>query len=101
MPTERWRKALLPVDSSLQQAIRCLDQSALQIAIVTAQDGRMVGKGDVKIQNVRTNVSAALRGWDVGLQPLDTVRYAVWFCRLCLGELNLNTAKFTATARNA
>ncbi len=59
------------------------------------------GKGDVKIQNVRTNVSAALRGWDVGLQPLDTVRYAVWFCRLCLGELNLNTAKFTATARNA
>ena len=43
MPEEPWRKALLPLDSTLQQAIRCLDESGLQIAIVTAPDGHMMG----------------------------------------------------------
>lgn len=67
MPTERWRKALLPVDSSLQQAIRCLDQSALQIAIVTAQDGRMVGTltdGDIR--------RGLLRGLELG-SPVEDI----------------------------
>ncbi len=56
--------------------------------------------GTVTVQNVRTSVSAALSGWDVGLKALDQERYAVWFCRLCLGELHLGTGKFTATTRN-
>jgi putative transposase len=58
-------------------------------------------KGEVKVHNVRTTVSTALSGWEVGLQALDVDRYAVWFCRLCLGELNPSTAKFTATTRNS
>ena len=39
------------MDSSLQRAIRCLDESGLQIAIITAPDGRMVGTltdGDIR-----------------------------------------------------
>ena len=50
-PNEPWRKSLLPMDSSLQRAIRCLDESGLQIAIVTAPDGHMVGTltdGDIR-----------------------------------------------------
>ena len=37
MPTETWRAALLPEDTNLQQAIRCLDVSGLQIAIIRQQ----------------------------------------------------------------
>ena len=51
MPNDTWRIALLPEDASLQQAIRCLDESGLQIAIVTAPDGHMVGTltdGDIR-----------------------------------------------------
>lgn len=51
MPTETWRAALLPEDTNLQQAIRCLDVSGLQIAIITARDGRLVGTltdGDIR-----------------------------------------------------
>lgn len=51
MPTENWRKALLPTQASLQQAIRCLDESGLQIALVVSENGLMVGTltdGDVR-----------------------------------------------------
>ena len=51
MPNDTWRIALLPEDASLQQAIRCLDASGLQIAIVARPDGRMVGTltdGDIR-----------------------------------------------------
>jgi dTDP-glucose pyrophosphorylase len=51
MSNEPWRMALLPIDSTLQQAIRCLDASSVQIAIVTSPDGRMVGTltdGDIR-----------------------------------------------------
>ena len=61
---------------------------------------KVSGTGSVKVQSVRATVSTALSGWEVGLQALDVERYAVWFCRLCLGELNVSTAKFTASTRN-
>ncbi len=51
MPQEPWRNALLPIDSTLQRAIRCLDASGLQIAVVIAPDGHMVGTltdGDIR-----------------------------------------------------
>ena len=51
MATEPWRAALLPEDTNLHQAIRCLDASGLQIAIVTRPDGRLVGTltdGDIR-----------------------------------------------------
>lgn len=48
---ETWRKALLPAESSLQQAIRNLDESALQIALVVSNDGVLIGTitdGDIR-----------------------------------------------------
>ena len=50
MSTESWREALLTPDSNLQQAIRCLDASGLQIAILVEGD-RLVGTltdGDIR-----------------------------------------------------
>ncbi|HLA73886.1 MAG TPA: nucleotidyltransferase family protein [Steroidobacteraceae bacterium] len=50
-PQQRWRKALLPLDSSLQQAIRNLDGSGLQIVLVIGADDGFVGTltdGDIR-----------------------------------------------------
>ena len=50
-PQEPWRKALLSADSSLQQAIRNLDESALQIALVVSPNEELVGTltdGDIR-----------------------------------------------------
>jgi putative transposase len=52
--------------------------------------------GVVKLAAHRVAVSTALRGCDVGLEPIADQRYAVWFCRLCLGELDLSRDKFQA-----
>ena len=51
MPNETWRAALLPENTTLQQAIRCLDASGLQIAIITRPNGHLVGTltdGDIR-----------------------------------------------------
>src|SRR5438045_3281250 len=64
-----WRKALLPLGSSLHQAIRNLDESALQIALVVPPDGTLAGTltdGDIR--------RGLLRGLD--LQSIvDTIIY--------------------------
>lgn len=56
--------------------------------------------GCVKVHNTRVVVSSALCGFDVGLEPHEANRFAVWFCRLCLGEIDLSTQSFRATATN-
>jgi len=46
-----WRKALLLIESTLEQAIRNLDESALQIVLVVRQDGGLIGTvtdGDIR-----------------------------------------------------
>jgi dTDP-glucose pyrophosphorylase len=46
-----WKKALLPLDSTLQEAIRCLETSVLQIALVVDSDGVLLGTltdGDIR-----------------------------------------------------
>jgi dTDP-glucose pyrophosphorylase len=46
-----WRKALLPADSTLQQAIRSLDGSGLQIVLVVAAGDTLIGTltdGDIR-----------------------------------------------------
>jgi hypothetical protein len=53
-------------------------------------------KGMLKIAGQQMILSEALMGYDVGLQPITPQRYAVWFCRLRLGELDLSTHKFYA-----
>ena len=64
-----WRKTLLPLDSTLKEAIRCLDTTQLQIAIVVGSDGVLVGTltdGDIR------------RGWLRGL-GLDSSIDAIVF----------------------
>lgn len=64
-----WRKALLPVKANLQQAIRNLDESALQIALVVSEDKTLIGTitdGDVR--------RGLLRGLDVK-SPIDSIIY--------------------------
>jgi dTDP-glucose pyrophosphorylase len=51
MSTDSWRKALLPADASLHQAICCLDETALQIAVVVSAEGVLLGTltdGDIR-----------------------------------------------------
>src|ERR1035437_7706247 len=51
MPTDSWRKTLLPANASLHQAICCLDETALQIAVIVSEDGLLVGTltdGDIR-----------------------------------------------------
>ena len=51
MITEAWRKTLLPSDATLQQAIRCLDETGLQIALVASASGSLIGTltdGDIR-----------------------------------------------------
>jgi dTDP-glucose pyrophosphorylase len=46
-----WRKTLLPAGSNLQQAIRNLDESALQIVLVVSPEGALLGTitdGDIR-----------------------------------------------------
>jgi len=63
----RWQAALLPGDATLQQAIRNLNESALQITLVVAQDGSLLGTvtdGDIR--------RGLLRGLDLH-SPVDSI----------------------------
>jgi dTDP-glucose pyrophosphorylase len=73
MPIETWRIALLPQDASLQQAIRCLDESGLQIAIVVLPDGRLVGTltdGDIRRGLLRGLTLGSLAEEVVNREPM-------------------------------
>lgn len=59
--SESWRKALLPVHATLQQAIRNLDETALQISLVVSNDDILLGTitdGDIR--------RGLLRGMNMG-----------------------------------
>jgi dTDP-glucose pyrophosphorylase len=50
-PREPWQSALLPIDATLQDAIRNLDETALQIALVVSPEGALIGTltdGDIR-----------------------------------------------------
>lgn len=58
---------------------------------------RHVGQnGAIRLHNVRIGISEALAGWDVGLKNEAPMRYGLWFCRLRLGEVDLETQRFSA-----
>lgn len=68
-PRRSWRKALLPLDASIQQAIQSLNESALQIVLVVAPDGALVGTitdGDIR--------RGLLRGLNLS-SPIDSIIY--------------------------
>ncbi len=82
-----------------QPSSRKFDPSPIQLVYPTEYLVRKISSyGIVKIENIRVGVTQALSGWEVGLEPISAVRYAVWFCRLCLGEVNLTTEKFQAAS---
>lgn len=62
-----WRSTLLPADATLQQAIRNLDKTGLQISLVVSPDGVLAGTltdGDVR--------RGLLRGLDLH-SPIETI----------------------------
>jgi len=62
-----WRKALISAESSLQEAIRNLNDSSLQIALVASPDGSLLGTltdGDIR--------RGLLRGLDL-TSPIDSI----------------------------
>ncbi|MDA9287265.1 nucleotidyltransferase family protein [Amylibacter sp.] len=63
----QWRSALVPADATLQQVIRNLDDSSLQISLVTSPDEVLVGTvtdGDIR--------RGLLRGLDMN-SPIDSI----------------------------
>jgi dTDP-glucose pyrophosphorylase len=67
--TENWRKTLLPPDATLQEAIRNLDESSLQIVILVSNDGILAGTltdGDIR--------RGLLAGLDLR-SPITTIIY--------------------------
>lgn len=51
MTSERWRKTVLPLHSTIHDAIRCLDGSGLQIVLVVSEEETLVGTitdGDIR-----------------------------------------------------
>jgi dTDP-glucose pyrophosphorylase len=68
-PGERWRDALLPADADLRQAIRNLDETALQIVLVVSAEGTLLGTltdGDIR--------RGLLRGLDMS-SSIDAIIY--------------------------
>lgn len=66
---EAWQSALLGVDATLQQAIRNLEATGLQIVLVTTPDGTLVGTltdGDIR--------RGLLRGSNLN-SPIDSITF--------------------------
>ena len=69
MPAENWRKGLVPANATLQQAIRNLDASSLQIVLVVSSEGVLIGTltdGDIR--------RGLLRGLDLN-SSIDAIIY--------------------------
>jgi transposase InsO family protein len=80
-----------------QESPRKFDPTPVELVYPPGYLVRQVGgTGSVKLHNRRINVSLALRGLTIGLQEVQTNNYAAWFCRLCLGQIDLGTQKFQA-----
>lgn len=50
-PVSNWREALLPANACIKDAIRCLNEAALQIVIVVGEAGELIGTitdGDIR-----------------------------------------------------
>jgi len=82
-----------------QPSIRRYDPAEVELAYPAGHLVRKVSRhGTVKVRRTLISVSTTLHGFDVGLEPIGEDRLSVWFCRLCLGEIDLATQSFRATA---
>jgi transposase InsO family protein len=81
-----------------EKSPRRFDPSPIELVYPPGRLVRKVNRnGEVKLQSVRTLISTALIGWELGLEPRSATEYHVWFCGLCLGALDVTTTKFRAT----
>jgi dTDP-glucose pyrophosphorylase len=62
-----WRQAVLPSDSTVQQAIRCLDQVAIKIVLIVDEAGEL--QGTISDGDIRRGL---LRGLDL-VSPISSV----------------------------
>jgi transposase InsO family protein len=77
---------------------RSYDPNAVRLVYPSHYQVRKVkANGCLKMNNVLISVSQAIAGLEVGLEWIASDRYAIWFCRLLLGEIDLTTARFTKT----
>ena len=60
-----WRRAVLPADATIQQAIRNLDQVAIKIVLVVTENGEL--DGTISDGDIRRGL---LRGLDLN-SPID------------------------------
>ena len=82
------------------QSTRSFDATPIELDYPLGYLKRKVMPGGaIKIENVKVNVSLALRGWHVGLKLESNERYGLWFSRLRLGDVDLKAEKFQATAK--
>lgn len=97
---ERPHEAL---DMQVPQAIyqpspRRYDPRAMELEYPEGYWVRKVSKsGTIKLQRRQIAVSQALRGYEVGLEPVEQ-GFALWFCRLCLGQIDPVTERFHPTS---
>ena len=86
-------------DAVYRPSSRSFDPSPVELMYPDEYLVRKVTKGgSIKIHNVKVPLSVALQGWDIGLESMASNRMAVWFCRLCLGQIDLETETFKAVA---
>ena len=50
--------------------------------------------GEIGFRGTRIRISSAIRGWNVGLKPLKSDLFAVYFGSLCIGNIDLHTESF-------
>jgi dTDP-glucose pyrophosphorylase len=76
-PQDTWRKALLPAKATIRQAIRNLDETGLQIALVATPNGTLIGTvtdGDIRRGLLRgldlnTSVESIVHGEPLVVPP--------------------------------
>ena len=74
---------------------RSFDETAVELCYPPGLLVRRVySQGRVKVRNMAIHLSESLTGYHVGLESLDAWRYSVWFSRLCLGQINVQTQSF-------
>lgn len=55
---------------------------------------KVSSSGYLSIRGMQVRISKVLQDYQVGLEPTAIDRFSVWFCRLCLGEIDLATQSF-------
>lgn len=60
-------------------------------------DRKVHHSGTIALRGTSIGISRALRGWNVGLKPVEPGCFSVYFGRLCLGRIDLSTESFKTT----